>query len=312
MFRLGAGNDTMKIRFWGTRGSIAAPGPATVKYGGNTACVEMSDEKTLAIFDAGTGIRLLGEELMKKAGKDGRVVGHLFISHFHFDHIVGFPFFRPLYKHGNEFTIYGCEGTGRKLENIFVGQMSPEYFPVTLAEMPSELHFVQLTTRPLNLNGWTVTPAYVNHPGLALAYKIENGKSKIVYMTDNEPFRYLLRQQSKRQPVFDDVQKGEVELEREDLMLVDYLEGADLLIHDGQYTASEYRDRTGWGHSFYEYGLEMALQGKVKRLLYFHHDPDRTDADLDAQMEKIQTQTKARGSTLDVSAAYEGQEIELP
>jgi hypothetical protein len=99
---------------------------------------------------------------------------------------------------GNKFTIYGCEGTGRKLENIFVGQMSPEYFPVTMSEMPAELNFVQLTTRPLNLNGWTITPAYINHPGLALAYKIENGKSKIVYMTDNEPFRYLLRQQSKK------------------------------------------------------------------------------------------------------------------
>jgi hypothetical protein len=177
----------------------------------------------------------------------GRVEGHLFISHFHFDHIVGFPFFRPLYGKNNKFTVYGCEGTGRKLENIFVGQMSPEYFPVTMAEMPAELQFVQVTTRPLNLNGWTITPAYINHPGLALAYKIENGKSKVVYMTDNEPFRYLLRQQARKAEIFDDLKSGKVELEREDLLLVDFFEGADVLIHDGQYTQDEYPSRLGMG-----------------------------------------------------------------
>lgn len=300
----------MKIKFWGTRGSISSPGPTTTKYGGNTACVEVSDSQTLAIFDAGTGIRLLGEDLLRRGPE--RVEGHLFISHFHFDHIGGFPFFRPLYLKGNKFTIYGCEGTGRKLENIFVGQMSPEYFPVTMSEMPAELNFVQLTTRPINLNGWTITPAYINHPGLALAYKIDTGKSKIVYMTDNEPFRYLLRQQSKKQEVFDDLKRGQVELEREDLMLVDFFEGADLLIHDGQYTQEEYPPHLGWGHSFYEFAFEMALQGHVKKLLFFHHDPDRTDADLDKQLEKIQTLAKARGATLDIGAAFEGQEIQLP
>jgi phosphoribosyl 1,2-cyclic phosphodiesterase len=300
----------MKIKFWGTRGSISSPGPTTIKYGGNTACVEISNSETLAIFDAGTGIRLLGEDLLRRG--PGRVEGHLFISHFHFDHIGGFPFFRPLYMKGNKFTIYGCEGTGRKLENIFVGQMSPEYFPVTMSEMPAELNFVQLTTRPINLNGWTITPAYINHPGLALAYKIETGKSKIVYMTDNEPFRYLLRQQSKKSEVFDDLKRGQVELEREDLILADFFEGADLLIHDGQYTQEEYPAHLGWGHSFHEFALEMALQGHVKRLMFFHHDPDRTDSDLDKQLEKIQLLAKTRGAAIEIGAASEGLEILLP
>jgi phosphoribosyl 1,2-cyclic phosphodiesterase len=302
----------MKIKFWGTRGSIAAPGPDTIKYGGNTACVEVSDDKTLAILDAGTGIRRLGEDILRRLGPDKRVEGHLFISHFHFDHIVGFPFFRPLYMKGNHFTVYGCEGTGRRLESIFVGQMSPEYFPVTLAEMPAALSFVQLTTRPIRLNDWTVTPAYVNHPGLALAYKIDTGKSKLVYMTDNEPFRYLLRQQARRQDVFDDLDRGEVELEREDLMLVDFLEGADVLIHDGQYTQREYREKAGWGHSFFEHALEMAYRGKVKRLLFFHHDPERTDADLDQQVERARAHAVSRGASLEVGAAAEGLEIYLP
>jgi phosphoribosyl 1,2-cyclic phosphodiesterase len=300
----------MKIKFWGTRGSISSPGPDTTKYGGNTACVEVSNDKTLAIFDAGTGLRLLGEDLLRQ--NKGPIEGHLFISHFHFDHIVGFPFFRPLYKKENKFTVYGCEGTGRKLENIFVGQMSPEYFPVTLSEMPAELRFVQLTTRPMELNGWTITPAYINHPGLALGYKIENGKSKVVYMTDNEPFRYLLRQQAKKKEIFDDLKRGQVELEREDLLLADFIEGADVLIHDGQYTQEEYPARLGWGHSFYEFALEMALHGKVKKLAFFHHDPDRTDAELDQHLERVQAYAKSRESTLEICAAAEGLEIHLP
>src|SRR5688572_33385202 len=119
----------VKIKFWGTRGSIATPGMDTVKYGGNTSCVEVSDDKTLVIFDAGTGIRPLGLDLLKRTPKGAPIRGHIFISHFHLDHIQGFPFFVPVYGSGNSFTIHGCEGAGKKLENIFVGQMSPEYFP---------------------------------------------------------------------------------------------------------------------------------------------------------------------------------------
>jgi len=302
----------MKIKFWGTRGSIAVPGPDTNKYGGNTACLEISDDETLAILDAGTGLRALGEDLLRRTPVGKKIEGHLFLSHFHFDHIVGFPFFKPLYMPGNQFTVYGCEGTGRRLESIFVGQMSPEYFPVTLAEMPAKLSFVQLTSRPIQLNKWTITPAYVNHPGLALAYKIETEKSKLVYMTDNEPFRYLLRQQARRQDVFDDLDRGEVELEREDLMLVDFLQGADVLVHDGQYTQEEYRTKTGWGHSFFDYAVALAQKGGVKKLLFFHHDPDRTDAALDLLVERARAQSSATGSPLEVDGAREGMEIVLP
>ena len=303
--------DIMKITFWGTRGSIATPGPDTVRYGGNTACVELSDDKNLLVFDVGTGLRLLGEELCRRIPA-GKITAHLFISHFHFDHIIGFPFFRPLYTPGNTFTLYGCEGTGRKLETIFVGQLSPEYFPVSLSEIPAKLNFVQLTTRPLPLNGWTITPAYVNHPGLALGYRVDNGKSRVVYMTDNEPFRYLLRQQAKKTPIYDDLDRGEVELEREDLMLVDFLEGADVLIHDAQYTIEEYRTKTGWGHSFYDFAVEMALRGKVKKLILFHHDPLRTDKDLDLQVQRARSIVAQRGAALEIEAAFEGLEIDLP
>jgi phosphoribosyl 1,2-cyclic phosphodiesterase len=217
----------VKVKFWGTRGSIATPGQDTVRYGGNTSCVEVSDDKNLVIFDAGTGIRLLGLDLLKRANNGG-IRGHIFISHFHLDHIQGFPFFVPVYIKGNAFTIYGCEGAGKKLESIFVGQMSPEYFPVTLTEMPAELNFVQLTTRPVQVNGWTVNPTYVNHPGLALGYRVDAGATKVAYVTDNEPFRYLLRAQGNLKPVFDDIDQGQVTLEREDKHLAEAQLGPQL------------------------------------------------------------------------------------
>jgi phosphoribosyl 1,2-cyclic phosphodiesterase len=302
----------VKIRFWGTRGSIATPGQDTVRYGGNTSCVEVSDDKTLLIFDSGTGIRPLGMDLLKRFPKGTKISGHIFISHFHLDHILGFPFFVPAYVPGNSFTIYGCEGAGKKLESVFVGQMSPEYFPVTLREMPAELKFVQLTTRPVEVNGWTVNPTYVNHPGLALGYRVDAGAHKVAYVTDNEPFRYLLRQQGNKQPLFDDLERNTVELEREDKNLAEFLRGTDVLIHDAQYTADEYRTKLSWGHSFYEFAVELALEAQVKHLVLFHHDPMRPDRDLDDLLQRCRERVAARKSGLTVDAAWEGLEIVLP
>lgn len=300
----------MKVKFWGTRGSIATPGQDTVKYGGNTSCVEVSEGDTLVIFDAGTGIRPLGIDLLKRAN-GGKIRGHLFISHFHLDHIQGFPFFTPVYVPGNSFTIYGCEGAGKKLENIFVGQMSPEYFPVTLKEMPAEMKFVQLTTRPVQVNGWTVHPTYVNHPGLALGYRVDAGKHKVAYVTDNEPFRYLLRQQGNLAPLYDDLDGGHVTLEREDKNLMEFLRGVDVLVHDAQYTIEEYKAKLSWGHSFYEFALELALQAGVKQLVLFHHDPLRPDRQLDEILASCRERVAKRGSRLVVHAAWEGLEIDL-
>lgn len=300
----------MRIKFWGTRGSIATPGPDTVKYGGNTSCVEVSEGETIVVFDAGTGIRLLGQDLQRRFPNTD-LHGHIFISHFHLDHIQGFPFFTPVYRKGNSFTIYGCEGAGKKLENIFVGQMSPEYFPVTLREMPADLSFVQLTTRPVTVNGWTVHPTFVNHPGLALGYRLETGRHRVAYMTDVEPYRYLLRQQGHQEPVFDDLDRGGVELLREDKHAAEFFRGVDLLIHDAQYTVDEYKRKMGWGHSFVDFALEMALEAKVKRLVLFHHDPLRNDEEEDLMLEHVRAQAVSRNPRLQVDAACEGMEIEL-
>jgi phosphoribosyl 1,2-cyclic phosphodiesterase len=308
---MGKASQATRIKFWGTRGSIATPGQDTLGYGGNTSCVEVTDGESLIIFDAGTGIRPLGLNLMKRMPQDMRLNGHIFVSHFHLDHIQGFPFFVPAYVPGNCFTIYGCEGAGKKLENIFVGQMSPEYFPVTLKEIPAELIFKQLTTQPVSINGWTVHPTYVNHPGLALGYRLDTKKHKIAYITDNEPFRYLLRQQGSLTPLYDDLEKGSVILVREDKALVDFLQGVDVLIHDAQYTIEEYKRKLGWGHSFFEFALEMAVQAGVKQLVLFHHDPMRSDKELDKIVKNCRALAKKARKSLTVQAAWEGLEIVL-
>jgi phosphoribosyl 1,2-cyclic phosphodiesterase len=302
----------MKIRFWGVRGSIATPGQDTVRYGGNTPCVEVWDNRNLIILDSGTGIRPLGLDLMKRFPANTRIEAHLFITHFHVDHIQGFPFFHPFYLPGNHFTIYGCEGAGKKLESIFMGQLSPEYFPVTLKEMPAELKFVQLTTRPVSLDGWTISPTYVNHPGLALGYRLDKGGRRISYITDNEPFRYLLRQQGGHtDDIFDDLDKGVVELEREDKNLVEFVRGSDVLIHDGMYTIDEYKTKLSWGHSFVEFAVEVALQAQVKQLILFHHDPMHSDAIVDDIMKDVRALAARRAPKLQVHAAQEGFEIDL-
>ncbi len=301
----------MKVKFWGVRGSVATPGQDTVRYGGNTACLEVSDDKHLVILDAGTGIRPLGLDLLKRVPKGTKINGHLFITHFHVDHIQGFPFFNPFYAPDNHFTIYGCEGAGKKLESIFMGQLSPEYFPVTLKEMPAELKFVQLTTRPVTLEGWTISPTYVNHPGLALGYRLDGGGKRVSYITDNEPFRYLLRQQGGAKNIFDDLDKGAVELEREDKNLVEFVRGSDVLIHDAMYTIDEYKTKLSWGHSFVEFAIEVAVQAEVKQLVLFHHDPMRSDAMVDDLLKDARALAAKRAPKLQVFAAQEGFEIQL-
>ncbi|HOW27557.1 MAG TPA: MBL fold metallo-hydrolase [Elusimicrobiota bacterium] len=302
----------MLVKFWGVRGSIATPGQDTVQYGGNTACVEVSDGTSLLILDAGTGIRPLGTDLITRFPKGTKINAHILLSHFHLDHILGFPFFVPAYNKNNALSIYGCEGAGKKLENVFIGQMAPEYFPVTIKEMPAEMKFVQLGTRPIEINGFKVSPTYVNHPGLTLGYRIEHGESKVAYITDHEPYRYLLRQHAGTQPIFDGIENGPEILGKEDRNLVEFVKGVDVLIHDAQYTFEEYKSHLSWGHSFYEYAIQIALEADVKNLVFFHHDPMRSDRQIHELMQYCQNFAQKKNPALKLYAAWEGLEINLP
>jgi CheY-like chemotaxis protein/phosphoribosyl 1,2-cyclic phosphodiesterase len=297
----------MHIRFWGTRGSLAKAGPTTLRYGGSTSCVEacMADG-TLIVFDCGTGAHGLGQALLASGKRP--IDGHLLITHTHWDHIQGFPFFAPLFIPGNTWDIYAPGGLGHRLEDTLSGQMEYTYFPVTLGQLGATIRFHDLVEGPFDLGGGRVTARYLNHPALALGYRLEVGGASVVYATDHEPHT---RDQSHTVDPNASPSRS-LEVHREELGHIAFLSHADLVIHDAQYTAAEYPQKVGWGHSTVEYAVDVALAAHAKRLALFHHDPLRDDAAVDRLVDICRQRVVARGATLEVFAAAEGQVIELP
>jgi phosphoribosyl 1,2-cyclic phosphodiesterase len=287
----------VQVRFWGTRGSIAAPGPTTVQYGGNTSCVEMrtaADE--LFIFDSGTGIRELGRDLATPGR--GAARGHILLSHTHWDHIQGFPFFWPAFVEGNEFTIYAARDLDRDLESVLAGQMEYSYFPVRLADMHATVRFRDLDEGEFTIGGARVRVLYLNHTNLTLGYRVEADGAAMVYATDSEPHDRGLR--ALDQP------SAEWPIHERDRAFVEFIRGADLLIHDAQYVADEFPQKIGWGHSAVEHAVDFAVAGQVKRLVLFHHDPTRTDEAVTALLERARARAARQGAPLEVLAAAEG------
>ena len=295
---------TMTVTFWGVRGSIATPGPATTRFGGNTSCVELRCGGDILIFDAGTGIRELGQALLKEF--EGRpLTVHLFVSHTHWDHIQGFPFFMPAYQPTTTIHVYGTSGQGRPLEKLLRGQMDPDYFPVAFGDMGATLRVHEYRATPFTIGDTTVSGIYLNHPGMNLGYRVTHGGRSLVYATDNEPYRHTLARFGQRQ-------EGAHELGAQlDDDLVQFVAGTDLYIGEAQYTDEEYPAKVGWGHSSVSATVEVALKGNVKALALFHHDPMHSDETVAAMAESAQRLCAARGSALRCFAAYEGQVIEI-
>lgn len=294
----------MRVRFWGTRGSIASPGPRTVRYGGNTSCVEVrTRDGILIVLDAGTGIRALGDALLAE-GKSIR--GHLLITHTHWDHIQGFPFFGPLFVGGNEWDVYAPRGFGLSLRDTLAGQMQYAYFPVTLDALGATVRYHDLVEGSFAIAGVRIHARYLNHPALTLGYRIEADGATLVYATDHECHSRAAAQLGR--PLGDLVRPAHPGDRRHAELIAD----ADLLIHDTQYTAAEYPARAGWGHSTMEYVADIAAAAGVRRLALFHHDPRRDDDALDALSKAAGQRLRDASSTVEVFAAAEGQEIELP
>jgi len=279
------------VRFWGTRGSIAAPGPSTARYGGNTSCVEVrGDDGTVIVLDCGTGARALGLDLVRRGGA---LRVNLFIGHTHWDHIQGFPFFVPAFVEGVDLNIFAPTGFQHGLEEAMAGQMEYSYFPVKLRDLRSRLHFTELEEGFFRVGDLLVETQYLNHTAPTIAYKISGAGGTLAYVTDHEPFW------PGTGPDFQ--HPG-------DQGHVGFLRGADLVIHDAQYTEAEYPARVGWGHSTVEYATAVARAAGVRRLALFHHDPGRDDA----EMERLEAlaQASARGA-VEVFAAREGLALEV-
>lgn len=303
----------MKIKIWGVRGSIPCPGPHTVKYGGNTVCLELRFPglDRLIIIDAGSGIRELGNFLMAHDRPRGSIDTEIYLTHTHWDHIMGFPFFVPAYLPDTRLRIYGPVSYEEdSLESIVGGQMTYRYFPVREAELAADITYHDIKEGRRNLgDGIVLTAKYLNHPVLCLGYRFEYAGKAFCTAYDTEPFRNLFITDPDH-PAYDEsmAAEGEMVADEQNRLVEEFFAGADLLIHDTQYTEEEYRaSKLDWGHSSFERAIAAARRAGVRKLLLFHHEPMRTDAEFDRLAE---TYCRAADGP-EVIIAREGMEISL-
>lgn len=285
----------VQVRFWGVRGSIPTPGFDTARYGGNTSCVTVETERPaeggpteLFVLDAGSGLRVMGLNLLRE--KRLPIRAHVLLTHTHWDHIQGFPFFAPAFIPGNEITVYGDAGSEDDLQTTLAGQMLHRYFPVSLEQLGATLRFAAVQPGTREIGPARVTVAALNHPGKTVGYRVEVGGCSVAYVTDCEPLGSLPDLQ---------MDPGVLALARD----------ADVLIHDAQYTDAEYATKVGWGHSPVGFVVDVALAAGAKRLVLFHHDPTRSDGQVDELV--AAARDRAKGSDLVIDAATEGTTIEL-
>jgi len=294
----------MRIRFWGTRGSIAVPGPSTNHFGGNTSCVELTTENgDLIILDCGTGARQLGAALMAQGRMP--INANILLGHTHWDHIQGFPFFTPAFVKGNAVAIYGPEGSRGSLQEVLAGQMEFTYFPVELTQLPAAITYHDLTEGIHTIAGTQVATQFLNHPAMTLGYRVEADGVAIVYLVDHERFSDELWRAG--------AESGRIEsiLHEGDRRHARFMADADLVIHDAQYTPEEYPSRKTWGHSTYDYVVQIAAAAGVRRVALTHHDPNHDDAFV-AEIERKARDLALQCETgLDVFCAYEGCELVL-
>jgi len=294
----------MEVIFRGVRGSIAVPGPDTVKYGGNTTCIEITtDDGQNIILDGGTGIRLVGQDMLSRLP----VNCSIFITHTHWDHIQGLPFFLPLFIPGNEINIYGSYDPvyGKDLKSILSQQMEYCYFPVRENELNASISYTNIRElQEFQVGKATVTGLLMNHPVLNYGYKIEADGKSVFFTGDHEPQHNFY---SSGDEGYEEFQES---IDEKEQVYVDFIRGVDLLIADSQYTDEEYPMKTGWGHSTYTKNIRLAQKANVKKLIFTHHEPIRTDKQLDELYAQLMADKELVGD-LDMELSREGVTIKL-
>jgi phosphoribosyl 1,2-cyclic phosphodiesterase len=292
----------MKVCFYGVRGSLPTPGPSTVRIGGNTPCVEVSvpDCDQVVVLDAGTGIRELG---LKLAAKRDKTI-NLFISHTHWDHIQGFPFFVPIYMPHHTVNVFGptSDSVDLSLHDVLTRQMDYSVFPVRYGELQATITYTAMKRESRMVGPFEVTARPLNHPVLTLGYSVRHGNHRVVYQSDHEPFYNLFADSGEEANSFIDELNSEI---------VEFARGADLLIADSMYTPEEYETHRGWGHSSTLHVLERAIQAGCKRVALYHHDPIHTDEFMEKVEADMRAEAARRGSNVDVFVAREGLEVDL-
>lgn len=297
-----------RLKFWGVRGSIPVPGASTVRYGGNTSCIELRAEGEIIILDAGSGLRLLGNSLEEEFGPKP-IKLTLLITHTHWDHIQGLPFFLPAYKEKNSLRVLGYEGARKGLAAILASQMETSFFPVSLRDMPSAIEIEELKEMEFSIGKVQVNARFVNHPGICAGYRLETSCGSVAYLPDNEPYDTLKKNLAERGS--SDVDEARAYAISERAKLVQFLRRVDVLIIDAQYTDDEYAQKVGWGHGSLSSVVSLALDADVRKLFLFHHDPEHEDKKLDQIVEAARTIVLESGKSMEVDAAREGAEVWL-
>lgn len=266
---------------------MPSPGPATTEFGGNTSCLEvLTAEGARYIFDAGSGIRALGDGI-------GVLEADLFLSHFHWDHIQGLPFFRPLYNPESRLRIHGAKQGELDIQTLIAAQMGPVYFPIPFDAVSADLRFHHLNAEPWHASDVCVRSIQVRHPGFTCGFRIESQSGSAAFIPDNEIAGGIHPLDQKRTYA----------------ALIEFLDSVDLLVHDAMFTDAEYARYEGWGHSTFSQAIQLAHDAGAKKLLLFHHAPERTDAELTRILEELRNDLARRGSRLEIDLATEGAQL---